>query len=849
MEDYNPQSFEKKWQDNWEETGLFNAEMDKSREKKYVLSMFPYPSGALHMGHVMNYTINDVVARYYMMKGFNVMTPIGWDSFGLPAENAAIRLGVPPAENIKTNIAKMKEQMKMAGWGFDWKRETATSSIDYYKWTQWLFLKFHEAGLVEKKDGSVNWCPDCNTVLANEQVHDGHCERCNTEVINKDLKQWYFLMSQYSQKLLDGHDNCGEWPERVVKMQKDWIGRSQGATVSFKLENSDKKIDVYTTRPDTLWGVTFMSMAPQHPLIAELIENAPNKAEIEAKVEEMKALGTSDKEVATREKEGVFTGAYAINPVNGDRVPVYVGNFVLMNFGTGVVMAVPTHDQRDFEFAKKYDIPMKVVIHPKGETLIAAEMTEAYTDNGELVDSGEFSGKNNRKVMGDIINWLDKNGYGEKTVNYKLRDWLLSRQRYWGCPIPIVHCDSCGVVPVPVDQLPIKLPDNVEFTHDGDSPLASCEEFVNTTCPTCGKPAKREIDTMDTFVDSSWYYLRYCSPTSDNAPFDKEEANYWGPIDIYIGGIEHATMHLIYVRFFAQVLKELGLIDFTEPTKKLFTQGMVCSEAHYCETHKWLAESEVEDGKCSKCGEPVKSEITKMSKTKLNVVAPEEIISKYGADTMRMYTLSDTPPIKDRTWSEEGVHGIHRFIKRYWETLNSGIDQINSGNAPKDVSAADKELLFKANSALQKIMNSYDENWQFNTAIARVMELVSAFRKSYTDVTAETARTVIDIMLKTMAPIIPHSAEELWAKLGETGSVFEAKFPEVDASALVQDEIKQAVQINGKVRATITVSKDASKEEIEKIAMAQDNVIKHIEGKTVRKVIVIPGKIVNIVAN
>jgi len=849
VEKYTPSSFETKWQNNWEETNLFKAEMDKSREKKYVVSMFPYPSGALHMGHVMNYTINDVVARYYMMKGFNVMTPIGWDSFGLPAENAAIKQGIAPAENIRINIAKMKEQMKMAGWGFDWDRELATSSPDYHQWTQWLFLKFYEAGLVEKKDGSVNWCPSCATVLANEQVHDGHCERCNTEVTNKDLKQWYFLMSQYSQKLLDDHKNCDEWPERVVKMQKDWIGRSEGATVSFPLENSEKTIDIYTTRPDTLWGVTFMSMAPAHPMIEELIADQPNRDEIEEKVEAMRKLGTSDKEMATREKEGVFTGKYAINPVNGDRVPIYVGNFVLMDFGTGTVMAVPTHDQRDFEFAKKYDIPMKVVIHPKDETLVSEEMTEAYTDNGLLVDSGDFTGQHNRKAMHGIINWLDENGYGTKTVNYKLRDWLLSRQRYWGCPIPIVHCDSCGVVPVPTSELPLELPKNVEFNAGGESPLASCDEWVNTPCPTCGKPAKREIDTMDTFVDSSWYYLRYCSPNSDDAPFSTEEANYWGPIDIYIGGIEHATMHLIYVRFFAQVMRELGLIDFAEPTKKLFTQGMVCSMAHYCEDHKWLAEDEVTDGKCNHCGKEVKSEITKMSKTKLNVVAPEEIIKKYGADTMRMYILSDTPPVKDRNWSEDGVSGVNRFLNRYWDSLTVAIEHLNAGNCTKEASKADAEIRFTAHNALKNIIRSYEDNWQFNTALARVMELVSAFRKSYDLLTEETLREVMSILLQTMAPIVPHVAEELWTMLGNEDSIFRSTYPEVDESAMVKSEVTIVVQVNGKMRGKFEISKDADKATVEAAALELDNVKNNIEGKTVRKVIVIPGKLVNIVAN
>jgi leucyl-tRNA synthetase len=859
MSGYQPNEFEKKWQKKWDEMALFSAKKDETKPKKYILSMFPYPSGALHMGHVMNYTINDVIARYSMMQGYNVMTPIGWDSFGLPAENAAIKNGIHPSENIKTNIARMKAQMEMAGWGFDKDRELATSSEDYYKWTQWLFLKFYEKGLVKQKDGAVNYCSSCKTVLANEQVLDGKCERCGTEVMQKDLRQWYFLMSKYAQKLLDNHEKLTEWPERVIKMQKEWIGRSEGATVKFKIDNSDKIIEIYTTRPDTLWGVTFMSMAPQHPLVDFLIKGQPNEKEIRAKIEEMKSHGTSEKELYTREKEGIWTGAYAINPVNGDKVKIFVANFAIMTYGTGIVMAVPTHDQRDFEFATKYNIEKKVVIQPKdGEKLAAEKMTAAYDDDGIMIDSGEFSGRNNREAMSDIIDYLEKNGFGKKTINYKLRDWLLSRQRYWGAPIPMIHCPKCGVVPVPESDLPVKLPMDAEFRPDGDSPLARSESFVNVKCPKCGENAKRETDTMDTFVDSSWYYLRYCSINCDNAPFRKDEANFWSPIDIYIGGIEHATMHLIYVRFFTMVMQELGLIDFDEPAKKLFTQGMVCATAYRCPEHKWLNIKDVEDErglspKCAKCGKTVEVEAAKMSKSKLNVIDPEDIIKKYGADTMRAYILADVPPINDRTWSDEKVSATAKFLSRFWEAISNGleiIDAKNYGNSEE----ADKELRFATYSALKNIIQSYEENWQFNTALARVMELLNSYKKLFDKVSEKTLKETIEIMVKVLAPITPHLAEEIWVKLGNSDSIFKSNFPKIDETALVQDSLTIAVQINGKMRGTIDIPNGASKEETEKLAREHANVLKHLAGTgaatalTIKKVIVVPNKIVNIVA-
>ncbi len=847
MKEYTPEEIEIKWQKSWKDQDLFKADMSKPGKKKYVLSMFPYPSGALHMGHVMNYTISDVIVRYHMMNGCNVLSPIGWDSFGLPAENAAIRLGIHPSENIATNITKMKSQMERAGWGFDWDREIATSNEDYYKWTQWLFLKFYEAGLVEQKQAPVNWCPSCATVLANEQVHDGSCERCDTEVEQKDLKQWFFLMSKYSQKLLDGHGTLKNWPDRVIKMQQEWIGRSEGAHVNFKLEDSDTVIPIFTTRPDTLFGVTFMSMAAGHPMVEELIADNPDRDSIMEQVKKMRAQGTSEADIATREKEGVFTGKYVINPVNGDRVPLYIANFVLMNYGTGVVMAVPAHDQRDFEFANKYDIPIKVVIHPDGQELDPASISEAYVDNGIMVNSGDFSGRNNRDAMPDLIQWLDDKGFGEKTVNYKLRDWLLSRQRYWGAPIPVIHCDSCGTVPVPESDLPVQLPPDAEFRPSGESPLALHEEFINAKCPKCGGDAKRESDTMDTFVDSSWYYLRYASPKFLDGPFDKNAVDYWCPVDIYIGGIEHATMHLIYFRFFAQVMKELGLINFSEPVDKLFTQGMICRTAHYCEEHKWLEEKDAEGGKCAHCGKEVRSEVAKMSKTKLNVVSPEEIIGKYGADTMRMYTLSDNPPDRDQVWSEDGVQGVSRFLNRVWKTAMETLELIKTNEDGKP--EANKKLRMTAHHTLKICVQTYEDNWQFNTAIARMMELLNAMRKEYKDASSDVLKETLGILVKLLAPMVPHMSEELWEMLGNSDSVFTTGIMAVDESALTQDSVKYVVQVNGKVRGNFETALDTSKEDVEKTAMEIDNVKKFLDGKTIRKVIVVPKKLVNIVAN
>jgi leucyl-tRNA synthetase len=848
---YNPAEIERKWQKKWEEEQLFKVKTDTIKPKKYVLTMFPYPSGALHMGHVMNYTIGDVIVRRSLMQGFHVLSPIGWDSFGLPAENAAIREGIHPAENIRINIDKMKLQMKKAGWGFDWDREIATSHEEYYRWTQWLFLQFYKAGLVKKKHAPVNWCPNDKTVLANEQVHDGRCERCGTTVEQRDLKQWFFLMSKYADRLLENHSKLNEWPERVLKMQKEWIGRSQGAKVAFKLEDNDATLEVFTTRPDTLWGVTFVSLAPQHPLVDTLVSDLENADELTEKIRKMRMLGTSDLEILSREKEGIFTGHYVINPVNGDRVPLYIANFVVMHYGTGVVMAVPAHDQRDFEFAKKYDIAIKVVINPSAdESLDPALMNEAYTNDGIMVESGPFSGRNNREAMDDITSFLKEKGFGDREITYRLRDWLLSRQRYWGTPIPVVYCMSCGEVPVSEDSLPVLLPRDVSFKPTGESPLTECESFMHTTCPKCGGSAKRDADTMDTFVDSSWYYLRYASAREENSVFNRRDVDYWCPIDTYIGGIEHATMHLIYVRFFAMVIKDLGLISFEEPVKNLFCQGMICKMAHYCEKDKWLPEEKVINGKCAICGGDVVSEITKMSKTKLNVVSPEEIIEKYGADTLRFSVLADNPPDRDQLWSDEGVQGSTRFLNRLWDTITTCIETMGTekSSLPETLSRRDKKLRFATHSALSRANQGIEKNWQFNTAIARIIELTNTIRKISGEVDTGVLREACEILVLLIAPVAPHLAEELWEKMGNTTSVFRNRIPEVDVKALEKDEIPIVVQVNGKLRDKFNAVPDTSRSDMERMALELEKIQPHIQNKTIRKVIVVPGKLVNIVA-
>jgi leucyl-tRNA synthetase len=849
---------ETKWQRAWQKQGLFDAAEDDLREKSYVLNMYPYPSGVLHMGHVINYTLGDVVVRYKLLRGHKVLSPMGWDSFGLPAENAAIRTGVHPHDFTEKNISHMRDQMVRAGWGYDWAREVATSHPDYYRWTQWFFLQFLKRGLAVKKSAPVNWCESCGTVLANEQVHDGACERCGTGVEQKDMSQWFFRMSTYAQRLLDGHASLeGKWPESVLAMQKEWIGRSEGARVVFTILETDDALPIFTTRPDTLFGVTFMSLAPEHPLIEKLVKGTEQESRVMAAVHEMRRQGTSERDLAEREKVGVWTGFHVVNPVNGEAVPLWVANFALMSYGTGAVMAVPAHDQRDFEFARKYDIPVKVVIQPEGISLDPAAMTAAYIDPGIMVGSGPFNGRNNREAMSDIIRWLAEQGFGEGTVNYRLRDWLISRQRYWGAPIPVVYCDTCGTVPVPEDALPVLLPTDVQFSKGGGNPLETSDSFLHCACPACGNPARRETDTMDTFVDSSWYFLRYADSRNEDRPFSAEAIRHWLPVDQYIGGIEHATMHLIYARFFTMVLHDLGLIDFDEPFKRLFCQGMVCKTAYYCEEHKWLSEDQVDgrrqgdeilDGQCKVCGRTVRSEMTKISKSKFNVVDPDKMMDRYGADTVRLYMLSDAPPDKMQIWSESGIKGAWRMLSRLWDLVLENIARCGpiDADVPKDLNNENRALRRKAHQCIMRVTEAIDGGFQFNTAIARCNELLNQLRGIKGTPDPAVLRETLETVLRVLSPIVPHFAEELWERLGHETTIFGAGWPEADADVAREEELQMPVQVNGKVRAHIVVAPDASHDGIEAAALRDEHVRKWTDGKTVRKIIVVPNKLINI---
>lgn len=858
-EKYPFHTIEKKWQQRWQDDRLFVADPEQVDRKFYCLTMFPYPSGVLHMGHVINYTLGDIIARYKRLRGHTLVSPMGWDSFGLPAENAAIRTGTHPQPFTDSNIERMRQQMQRAGWGYDWSLELATSHPDYYRWTQWLFLQFFKKGLAVKKTAPVNWCESCETVLANEQVHDGGCERCGTTVQQKDMSQWFFTMSRYAQRLLEGHERLrGKWPDAVLAMQDEWIGRSEGAMVSFSVAETGDPLPVFTTRADTLFGVTFMSLAPEHPLVESLVKGSPHEDRVMPVVREMRRQGTGARDLADREKVGVWTGFHVINPVNGDKVPLWVANFALMSYGTGAVMAVPAHDQRDFEFARKYGLPVRVVIQPEGLPLDGESLDAAYVADGVMTDSGPFDGRQNREAMSDIIAWLSDKDYGKGTVNYRLRDWLISRQRYWGAPIPVVYCDTCGVVPVPEKDLPVRLPHDVTFREGHGNPLAASQTFVNTSCPSCGKPARRETDTMDTFVDSSWYFLRYCDPNNTERAFDPEQIRRWMPVDQYIGGIEHATMHLIYARFFTMVLHDLGLVDFEEPFTHLFCQGMVCKTAYYCENHKWLPEEQIVGGhregdaivggQCAHCGTAVKSEMTKISKSKYNVVDPDAMFDRFGADTVRLYMVSDAPPDKMQVWSESGINGAWRMLNRLWDLVVARIPQMAppDESLPEELDATNTALRRKAHQCLMRVTEAIEGGFQFNTAIARCNELLSQVRSAGEQTHPAVLREVLEIVLRVLSPMVPHFAEELWERLGHDSSIFLAGWPEADAEAAREEELVIPVQINGKVRARLTLPPGLASAEVEAIAFKDPDVSRWIGDKTVRKVIVVPDKLINI---
>ena len=818
-EKYVAQDIEKKWQTYWEESGVFKTEYDPSKEKYYVLEMFPYPSGNLHMGHVRNYSIGDVVARFKKMRGFNVLHPMGWDAFGMPAENAAIKNGVSPKDWTLDNIANMTRQQKEMGLSYDWGREVATCKEDYYRWTQWIFQQFYKKGLAYKKEAKVNWCEHDHTVLANEQVIDGKCWRCDNDVVKKDLKQWFFKITDYADRLLDDLDTLDQWPDRVKAMQRNWIGRSEGTQFAFYVPKIDKSFEVYTTRVDTLFGVSYVVLAPEHPYVKELIQDASNKVELEAFIETLRNQSDIERTSTEAEKVGMFTGSYATHPITGKEVPIWIANYVLADYGTGAVMGVPAHDERDYAFAKKYNLPVNWVIQNTAQDLDFASLDTAFTEDGILVNSGDFSGKTSEEARQALGDYFTEQGTGRKTVNFRLRDWLISRQRYWGCPIPVVYCEKCGEQLVPEDQLPVKLPEDVSFDGGAISPLATSENFLNTTCPCCGGPARREIDTMDTFIDSSWYFLRYTDARNDKEVFNKEIAKYWMNVDQYIGGIEHAILHLLYARFFVKVLHDIGLVEVDEPFKALLTQGMVLKEG------------------------------SKMSKSKGNVVSPEEIIAKYGADTARLFILFAAPVDRDLDWSDQGVEGSYRFLGRVWRIIDT-YQQLGASGHHDSLSKDETALRRELHRAIKKVTEDLDGKFNFNTAISTVMELVNAmyqFKDSHDSVQSDLAKELVEKLTLLLAPFVPHITEEIWHECGFEGSVHAASWPTYEESALVVDEVEVAVQVNGKVRDKLTVSVSLSKEELEAAAKALPRVQEFTEGKTVVKVIVVPKKLINIV--
>lgn len=821
-EKYNFTEIEKKWQDVWEKEDAFKTVEDYDKEKYYVLEMFPYPSGKLHMGHVRNYSIGDVIARFKRLKGYNVLHPMGWDSFGLPAENAAIKNDIHPAIWTDSNIAEMHRQLQGLGFSYDWDREVATCKEEYYKWMQWIFIQFYNKGLAYKKDNPVNWCPSCQTVLANEQVVDGCCERCHTPVTKKRLSQWYLKITDYADRLLKDLDKMPGWPEKVKLMQKNWIGRSTGAEVTFEIENFSKKLQIYTTRPDTLFGVTYMVLAPEHPFVPELTNGTEYEAAVKAYQEECQHKSEIERTSLTKEKTGVFTGCYGINPVNGKKVPIFISDYVMMDYGTGAIMAVPAHDQRDFEFAKKFDLDIVPVVDSQNPEIDINNLTEAFVAEGTMINSGKYTGMNNKEAIEEITKDLEADGLGKAQVNYKLRDWLISRQRYWGCPIPMVYCEECGWVPEKEENLPVKLPTDVEFTGKGDSPLKTSKTFGETTCPCCGKKAVREFDTMDTFVDSSWYFLRYCDAHNSEKPFDKKKADYWMNVDQYIGGVEHAILHLLYARFFQMVMHDLGLVDAEEPFDNLLTQGMV-----------------IKDG-------------AKMSKSLGNIVSPEEIQAKYGADTARLFILFAAPPEKELDWSDAGVEGSYRFLNRVYRLVQEYVNEIRGDFRGSETitiqSAEDKALNFQLNATVKKVTEDAGGRFSFNTAISSIMELVNALYKyKQGEVNVPLMNDAIEKLILIMNPFVPHITEELWNDLGHEDRVYQQNWPEFDPAALELETVEIIVQVNGKLKDKMAFEKNAEKSAIEEAALASERVQDAIAGKSVVKTIVVPNKLINFV--
>jgi len=851
-EEYNFEEIEAKWRDYWREEGTFKADLDRTEDNFYYLNMFPYPSGTMHVGHGRNYIIGDTLTRFMKMKGLNVLNPMGFDAFGLPAENAAIERGIQPGEWTQENIADFKQQFRQWGIEYDWDKEVQTHDPDYYKWTQWLFQQLYEEGLAYRDESPVNYCSHCDTVLANEQVINGKCERCGTEVEERELEQWFFKITEYAQDLLDDLDDLDGWPDHVKKMQQDWIGRSEGVEITFDLADREGELDVFTTRPDTLFGATYMALAPEHPLVDEIIadiEDEEKKEKLRTFVRETKRIDQTRRAGGDLTKEGVFTDEYAVNPANGEEIPIWIANFVLTEYGSGAIMSVPGHDQRDFDFARKYDIPIVEVIAPeKGEP--EGELEEAYEEPGYLVNSGEFNGLSSDTAYRKIGEWLRDRGKGDFTVNFKLQDWLISRQRYWGAPIPMVHCPECGVVPVPEENLPVELPE-VEFI--GNKGLSAIDDFVETTCPNCGAKARRETDTMDTFVDSSWYYLRYISAGDDEKIFDSDTVNDWLPVDQYVGGVEHAILHLLYSRFITKFLRDIDLVDFDEPFEKLFTQGMISHQAYRCDEHGWIRPDEVAGGdRCPECGAELNVTMESMSKSKRNVVSPKELIEKYGADTERIYTLFIGPPEKDVEWSDRDVKGSHRFLTRVWRLVAGNMELFEEDPEfrPEEFDEAEEELWRKVNQTVKEVTEDL-EDFSFNTAVSSIMELTNEFYRVVADGETDSAllKEGLKKLVLILSPFTPFIGEELWHRMGNERPIVEEDWPEWEEAALQQEETEMAVQVNGKVRAHIEVPAEISDDEAElrERVLKLERIAERLDEDEIKKFIVVPGNLVNIV--
>jgi leucyl-tRNA synthetase len=816
LERYDPHAIEKKWQDVWEREDAFivpNPDSGAADDgnKTYVLEMLPYPSGELHMGHVLNYTLGDVVAHLRRRRGFTVLRPIGYDAFGLPAENAAIKEGAHPRDVTNRNIAAIREQMKRMGWSIDWSRELSTAEPEYYRWTQWLFLKFFEAGLAYRREAFVNWCPNDQTVLANEQVIDGRCERCGHEVEARSLEQWFFRITAYADRLLDEMSLLESWPERVLTMQRNWIGRSEGAEIAFRIEELDVDIPVFTTRPDTLFGATFFVLAPENPLVPRLANGTPHEQEVLEYARHAAARPAAERADPEKEKNGVFTGHFVTNPVNDHRLPVWVSDYVLMEYGTGAIMGVPAHDERDYAFARRFELPIRTVVVPVDGEVEEEGAFVPHSEHEKLVESAQFSGMSSPDAKKAIVEWLEGRGRGRPAVGYRLRDWLLSRQRYWGCPIPIVYCDTCGLVPVPEEDLPVLLPEVEEYVPKGRSPLAAAEEWVNVACPRCGGGARRETDTMDTFVDSSWYYLRYCDPENGDAAFDRSVVDYWLPVNQYIGGIEHAILHLMYARFFTKVMNDLGIVGFREPFARLFNQGML----HY--------------------------RGAKMSKSRGNVIVPDDYVERYGAEAVRLYVLFMGPAEDDKEWQDTGIEGMSRFLGRLWR-LGLEVAASTDGSSP-----AEGPLVKKAHETIAKVTDDIERRFQFNTPIAAVMELVNDVYHAKGEPGREAeARFATETAVSLIQPYVPHIAEELWERLGHE-RLWRTPWLEADPSLLEYETFELVVQVNGRVRGRTEVPVGLSEDELVERAKELPRVRAHLDGKEIRKAIVVPGRLVNLV--